>query len=74
MRHHDLAFESSTVPAPTTIILPVAEARTKAREIINPDSSKACIPSLKNWRQRSDGQIDVTVGALRAQDESRGRH
>jgi hypothetical protein len=48
--------------------LPVGEARTKAREIINQASSNGIIPVVENWRQRSDGQIEFTVRKLRASD------
>jgi hypothetical protein len=68
MRQIDLAGEMPSATAPTTITLPVAEARTKAREIINWVSSNGIIPVIENWRQRSDGQIEFTVRTLRASD------
>jgi hypothetical protein len=68
MRHLDLAGGTSPATAPTTITLPVAEARIKAREIINRVSDNGTIPVVENWRQRSDGQIEFTIRTLRASD------
>jgi hypothetical protein len=68
MRPRDLADEMSNATARATFTLPVAEAREKAREIINRVSGNEGIPVIENWRQRSDGQIEFTVRTLRASD------
>jgi hypothetical protein len=68
MRPRDLADRMSNATAWTTFTLPVAEARVKAREIINRVSGNGGIPVIENWRQRSDGQIEFTVRTLRASD------
>ena len=66
MRPRDLASGMSSATGRTTFTLPVAEARTKAREIINRVPTNGIIPIIENWRQRSDGQIEFTVRSLRA--------
>ena len=68
MRPRDLADEMSNATAPTIFTLPVAEARTKAREIINRVSANGSIPIIENWRQRSDGQIEFIVRSFRTSD------
>jgi len=65
MQPSDLA---DGMTARATYTLPVAEARIKAREIINRVSGNEGIPVIENWRQRSDGQIEFTVRTLRASD------
>ena len=66
MRPRDLASGMPSATGRTTFTLPVAEARTKAREIINRVPTNGIIPIIENWRQRSDGQIEFTVRSLRA--------
>jgi hypothetical protein len=62
------SLNMSNATARTTFILPVAEAREKAREIINRVSGNGSTPVIESWRQRSDGQIEFTVRTLRASD------
>jgi hypothetical protein len=64
MRPRDLATGMASATGRTTFTLPVAEARTKAREIINRAPTNGTIPIIENWRQRSDGQIEFTVRSL----------
>jgi hypothetical protein len=61
LRPRDLADEMSSATARTSFTLPLAEARTKAREIINCSSSNGHVAVVENWRQRSDGQIEFSV-------------
>jgi hypothetical protein len=68
MQPRNLVDRMSNATARTTFTLPVAEARVKAREIINGVSGNGNIPVVENWRQRSDGQIEFTVRTLRASD------
>jgi hypothetical protein len=68
MRSRDLAAEMASAPGWTTFTLPVAQARTKAREIINGVSVNGVIRVIENWRQRSDGRIEFAVRNLRASD------
>ena len=51
-------------PLTTTFTLPIAEARTKAREIINCGARDGLIPVVENRRQRSDGQSKSLFGAF----------
>lgn len=66
MRPRDLADEMSSATARTSFTLPLAEARAKAREIINCSSSDGHVAVVENWRQRSDGQIEFSVRSLPA--------
>ena len=61
MKPRDLADRMSYTTASTTVTLPIAEARTKAREIINRSSRDGMITVVENWRQRPDGQIEFTI-------------
>jgi hypothetical protein len=65
MRPRDLMDRKSSTLT-TTFTLPIAEARTKAREIINCGSRDGLIPVVENWRQRSDGQIEFSVRSFLA--------
>jgi hypothetical protein len=61
MRPRDLADVMSGAIASTTFTLPIAAARTKAREIINCSSNDGKITVIECWRQRPDGQIEFTT-------------
>jgi len=63
MKPRDVADSMST--ASTTFTLPIAEARTKAREIINGAPTNELIRVVENWHLASDGQIQFTVRSLR---------
>ena len=68
MRPRDIADRMSNTTASTTFRLPIAEARTKAREIINRVSTDGIIPVIENWHLVSGGQIEFTVRKLRGSD------
>jgi hypothetical protein len=51
-----------------TFTLPIAEARTKAREVINCAPTSGIIPVVENWHLVSDGQIEFTVRNLQRSD------
>jgi len=48
--------------------LPVQEARTKARQVLNESAVGACTAIIENWRQLSDGQIEFAVRRLPTAD------
>jgi hypothetical protein len=51
-----------------TYILPLADARLKAREIINRFPEGGYLTIVENWRQLSDGNIEFTICRLRTRD------
>jgi hypothetical protein len=66
MKPGDQAEEISN--AVVTFTLPVAEARTKAREVINRAATNGIIPVVENWRLNSDGQVEFAIRNLRRSD------
>ena len=44
--------------------LPLQEARTKARQVLNQGPAGGYTTIVENWRQLSDGQIEFTVRQL----------
>jgi hypothetical protein len=66
MKPRDLADRMSREATSTTFTLPIADARTKAREIINRGSCDGMITVVENWRQRPDGQIEFTIRNFQA--------
>jgi hypothetical protein len=56
----------SSAAASTRVTLPTAEARRKAREIINRGSCDGIAAVVENWHQRPDGQIEFTIRSFRA--------
>jgi hypothetical protein len=64
MRPRDLAEKMSTAPASTKLTLPIAEARTKAREIINQAPTNGIIPVIENWHLVSMDHVEFTVRHL----------
>jgi hypothetical protein len=44
--------------------LPLQEARTKARQVLNEGPADGYTTIVENWRQLSDGQIEFTVRQL----------
>jgi hypothetical protein len=44
--------------------LPLQEARTKARQVLNEGPAGGYTTIVENWRQLSDGQIEFTVRQL----------
>ena len=51
--HHRLPHENFR--------LPVEEARTKARQVLNESPVGGYRTIIENWRQLSDGQIEFTI-------------
>ena len=48
--------------------LPLQEARTKARQILNESPAGGYTTIIENWRQLSDGQIEFTIRRLPTAD------
>jgi hypothetical protein len=44
--------------------LPLQEARTKARQVLNEGPAGGYTTIIENWRQLSDGQIEFTIRRL----------
>ena len=44
--------------------LPLQEARTKARQVLNERPAGGYVSIVENWRQLSDGQIEFAVRRL----------
>ena len=61
MRPRDLVDKMSIAPASTKFTLPIAEARTKAREILNQGSINGVSPVIENWHLVSNDQVEFTV-------------
>jgi len=51
-----------------TFRLPVEAARVKAREILNQAPQGGHMTIVEQWRQLPDGQIELTMRRLRAED------
>jgi hypothetical protein len=66
--HPSMARRVAGATNPRVIVLPIDEARSKAREIINQVSNSHFIPVVENWRQLSNGQIEFTVRTMRTSD------
>jgi hypothetical protein len=66
--HRSMAGLVSGAMNPLVIVLPIDEARSKVREIINQVSNSHFIPVVENWRQLSNGQIEFTVRTMRTSD------
>jgi hypothetical protein len=64
-RPRDVADRVSSSKSPEVFVLPLDEARTKARDIISGASEAQFVPVVENWRQLSDGRIQFSVRALR---------
>jgi hypothetical protein len=64
-RPSDLAdrMEESRGPSDPheTFTLPVADARTKAREILDQTARGGYLAIVENWRQLPNGQIEFTT-------------
>jgi hypothetical protein len=53
---------------PETFTLPLDAARRKAREIIDQASQSGFTPTIENWRQLPDGQIEFAIRHFPAAD------
>jgi hypothetical protein len=51
-----------------TFRLPLADARLKAREILDQFPTGGYMTTVQHWRQLSDGQIEFTVCRRRTAD------
>jgi len=51
-----------------TFTLPLADARLKAREILDKSAQGGYLAIVENWRQLPDGQIEFTTRRLIAAD------
>lgn len=51
-----------------TFTLPVADARIKAREILNQTALGGYLAIVENWRQLPDGQIEFTMRRVAVPD------
>lgn len=67
----DVADRISSSKLPEVFVLPLDEARTKARGIIGGASDARFVPVVENWRQLSDGRIEFSVRTLRFRNEER---
>ena len=61
----NVADRISSAKSPEVFVLPLEEARTKARDIICRASDTGFVPVVENWRQLSDGRIQFSVRPLR---------
>jgi hypothetical protein len=68
VRPSDLARRMSGEQQPETFTLPLDAARCKAREIIDQAPRSGFTPTIENWRQLADGQIEFAIRQFRAAD------
>jgi hypothetical protein len=61
VRPSDLAVRISAARHRETFRLPIDAARRKAREIIDQNSQHGLTPTVENWRQLPDGQIEFAI-------------
>ena len=57
----ELAVRVSDAQSRDTLRLPIDAARRKAREVINQNSLDGLTPTVENWRQLPDGQIEFGI-------------
>jgi hypothetical protein len=68
VRPRDLADRISGSQQPETFTLPLAAARSKAREIIDQSPRGGFASIVENWRQLPDGQIEFAIRHFPAAD------
>jgi hypothetical protein len=68
VRPRDLADHMSVSGEPQLITLPLDAARCKAREIIDQAPRSGFTPTIENWRQLPDGQIEFAIRNFPAKD------
>jgi hypothetical protein len=68
VRPSELARRMSGEQRPQTFTLPLDAARCKAREIIDQSPRRGFTPTIENWRQLPDGQIEFAIRHYRAAD------
>jgi hypothetical protein len=61
VRPSDLAVRISAVRHLETFRLPIDAARRKAREVIDQNPQHGLTPTVENWRQLPDGQIEFAI-------------
>ena len=61
VRPSDLAVRVSDAQLRDTFRLPIDAARRKAREVIDHDPKDGLTPTIENWRQLPDGQIEFAI-------------
>jgi hypothetical protein len=61
VRPSDLAVRVSDAQLRDTFRLPIDAARRKAREIIDQNPRDGLTPTVENWRQLPDGQIEFAI-------------
>lgn len=68
VRPRDLAEHMSGELQQELFTLPVDAARCKAREIIDQAPRGGLKPTIENWRQLPDGQIEFAIRHFPAED------
>jgi hypothetical protein len=61
VRLSDLAVRVVDAQHQDTFRLPIDAARRKAREVIDHKSQDGLTPTVENWRQLPDGQIEFAI-------------
>jgi hypothetical protein len=61
VRPRDLAVRVSDAQHRDTFRLPIDAARRKAREVIDQNPRDGLTPTVENWRQLPDGQIEFAI-------------
>lgn len=61
VRPRDLAVRFSDAQRRDIFRLPIDAARRKAREVINQNPRDGLTPTVENWRQLPDGEIEFGI-------------
>jgi hypothetical protein len=61
VRPSDLAVRVSIARRRETFRLPIEAARRKARQVIDQVPQNGLTPTVENWRQLPDGQIEFAI-------------
>jgi len=61
VRPRDLAVRVSDAQHRDTFRLPIDAARRKAREVIDQNPQDGLTPTVENWRQLPDGEIEFGI-------------
>ena len=61
VRPSDLAVRIFAAQHRETFRLPIDAARRKAREVIDKNPQDGLTPTVENWRQLPDGQIEFAI-------------
>ena len=68
VRPSDLAVRVSDAQYRDTFRLPIDAARRKAREVIGQNPQDGLTPTVENWRQLPDGEIEFGIRYFRTAD------